>query len=44
MLTDDIEKLWKKPKVTSKILNLIFNEGHCVSQWGTFCKEYFFFF
>jgi superfamily II DNA helicase RecQ len=40
MLTDDVEKLWKKPKFTSKILNLIFDEGHCVSQWGTFHKEY----
>jgi superfamily II DNA helicase RecQ len=40
MLTDDVAKLWKKPKVTSKILNLIFDEGHCVSQWGTFREEY----
>jgi superfamily II DNA helicase RecQ len=40
MLSDDIEKLWKKPRVTSRILNIIFDEGHCVSQWSTFPKEY----
>ncbi|KAF8983860.1 P-loop containing nucleoside triphosphate hydrolase protein [Cyathus striatus] len=28
------------PKVTSRILNFIFDEGHCISQWGKFRKEY----
>lgn len=40
MLSEEIDKLWKKPKVTSRILNFIFDEGHCISQWGKFRKEY----
>lgn len=40
MGNEELEKLWKKPKVTKRILNFIFDEGHCISQWGTFRKEY----
>ena len=40
MGNEELEKLWKKPKVTKRILNFIFDEGHCISQWGTFQKEY----
>ena len=38
--SEEVEKLWKKPKFTSRILNFIFDEGHCFSQWGKFRKEY----
>lgn len=40
MGNEELEKLWKKPKVTKRILNFIFDEGHCISQWGSFRKEY----
>ncbi|KAF8193662.1 P-loop containing nucleoside triphosphate hydrolase protein [Pholiota molesta] len=40
MAHDEVEKLWKKPKVTKRLLNFIFDEGHCISQWGKFRKEY----
>ena len=36
----NVEKLWRKPKVTSRILNFIFDDGHCISQWGKFGEEY----
>lgn len=32
--------LWKKSPFTSKILHFVFDEGHCISQWGEFRKEY----
>ncbi|KAM6489692.1 P-loop containing nucleoside triphosphate hydrolase protein [Amanita muscaria] len=35
-----IEQWWKKPKFTKRILNFIFDEGHCIKQWGSFRKEY----
>ncbi|KIL57932.1 hypothetical protein M378DRAFT_1027389, partial [Amanita muscaria Koide BX008] len=34
-----IKKLWKF-KFGSKILNFIFDEAHCISQWGDFRSEY----
>lgn len=40
MGNEEIEKLWKKPRVTKRLLNFIFDEGHCISQWGKFRKEY----
>ncbi|KAF8231200.1 hypothetical protein L208DRAFT_1278234, partial [Tricholoma matsutake] len=40
MASEEVEKLWKKPKFTSSILNFIFDEGHCISEWGEFRKEY----
>jgi superfamily II DNA helicase RecQ len=40
MASEEVQKLWKKPKFTSRILNFIFDEGHCISQWGKFRKEY----
>ena len=40
MGSGEIDKLWKKTSFTKKILNFIFDEGHCISQWGTFRKEY----
>lgn len=35
-----MEKLWRKQKVTERLLNFIFDEGHCISQWGKFRDEY----
>jgi len=33
--------LWNYSPFVSKVLNVIFDEGHCISQWGdTFCDEY----
>lgn len=40
MGSGEVDKLWKKTSFTKKILNFIFDEGHCISQWGTFRKEY----
>ena len=40
MGNDEVEKLWKKPEFTKQLLNFIFDEGHCISQWGSFRKEY----
>ncbi|KAF8168693.1 P-loop containing nucleoside triphosphate hydrolase protein [Pholiota molesta] len=36
----EVEELWKKPAVTKRILNFVFDEGHCISQWSKFRKEY----
>ena len=36
----DVQDLWKKPKVTRRLLNFIFDEGQCISQWGSFRNEY----
>jgi len=40
MESEEVEKLWKKPKFTSRILNFIFDKGHCISEWGKFRKKY----
>lgn len=40
MGNEEVNKMWKKSKVTKRILNFIFDEGHCISQWGSFRKEY----
>ena len=40
MNNPNVDKLWKKPQFMKKILNFIFDEEHCISQWGAFLKEY----
>ena len=40
MGNEEVNKMWKKSKVTKRILNFIFDEGYCISQWGSFRKEY----
>ena len=33
--------LWKLKKFTSRLFNITFDEGHCISQWGeAFHPEY----
>lgn len=32
--------LWKKPQFTNKILYFVFDEGHCISKWSSFRREY----
>ncbi|KAJ7767609.1 P-loop containing nucleoside triphosphate hydrolase protein [Mycena metata] len=34
------EKLWKKPDFTSRLISLVWDEGHCVSKWAGFRPEY----
>ncbi|KAH6893859.1 P-loop containing nucleoside triphosphate hydrolase protein [Coprinopsis sp. MPI-PUGE-AT-0042] len=40
MSSPHLDTLWKKPSFTSRIVNFVFDEGHCISQWGSFRKEY----
>jgi superfamily II DNA helicase RecQ len=35
-----IDDLWRNSKFTSRIMSIILDEGHCVSQWGGFRTEY----
>ncbi|KAJ7199113.1 P-loop containing nucleoside triphosphate hydrolase protein [Mycena haematopus] len=34
------ERLWKKPKFTSRLISLVWDEGHCASTWAAFRPEY----
>lgn len=34
------EKVWKSDTFRSRILSVIWDEGHCVSAWSTFRKDY----
>jgi superfamily II DNA helicase RecQ len=35
-----VDNLWRNTKLTSRILCFIIDEGHCVSEWGSFRTEY----
>ncbi|KIM86618.1 hypothetical protein PILCRDRAFT_4531 [Piloderma croceum F 1598] len=34
------DKLWKHEPFTSRVISIIWDEGHCVSKWADFCPEY----
>ncbi|KAJ7934404.1 hypothetical protein B0H13DRAFT_1591629, partial [Mycena leptocephala] len=34
------DKLWKKPQFTSRLISIVWDEGHCVSKWAGFRPEY----
>jgi superfamily II DNA helicase RecQ len=40
MGSDKVTMLLTKPKVKKCSLYITFDEGHCISQWGKFQKEY----
>lgn len=40
LMDEACTQLWKKPKFTSRILQFVFDEGHCVSKWGKFRTDY----
>jgi ATP-dependent DNA helicase RecQ len=34
------DQLWKKPLFTSRLISIVWDEGHCVSKWAGFRPEY----
>ncbi|TFK59387.1 P-loop containing nucleoside triphosphate hydrolase protein [Pluteus cervinus] len=40
IMSDAMTSLLRKEAVYSRILSIIFDEGHCVSQWARFRQEY----
>ena len=34
------DKLWKRDLFSSKVISIIWDEGHCVSKWADFRPEY----
>lgn len=33
-------KLWKNHQFTSRLISLVWDEGHCISKWASFRPEY----
>ncbi|KAJ8503631.1 hypothetical protein ONZ45_g10688 [Pleurotus djamor] len=40
IMSNSATTLWSSQNFTSNLLTIIFDEAHCMSQWGTFRKEY----
>jgi len=40
MGSNKVETMWKKTQVMKRILSFFFDEGHCISQWKKFRKQY----
>ncbi|KAF7431085.1 hypothetical protein PC9H_006803 [Pleurotus ostreatus] len=40
MGSDEATVLLEDPKFASLILHIVFDEGHCISEWGRFRKDY----
>lgn len=34
------DKLMRKPQFVSRIISVVFDEAHCISEWGSFRPEY----
>lgn len=36
----DFEKIWRNPSMSKLVRYIVFDEGHCITQWSTFRSEY----
>lgn len=36
----NFEKIWRNPSISKLVWYIVFNEGHCITQWSTFCSKY----
>ncbi|KAH9833827.1 P-loop containing nucleoside triphosphate hydrolase protein [Rhodofomes roseus] len=34
------DRLWKLPSFTSRLLYVVFDEGHCIQEWNSFREQY----
>jgi superfamily II DNA helicase RecQ len=40
MTNDHAKAMWRKPKIMSRLISIVFDEAHCISQWRSFRNEY----